>query len=206
MDEVVNTQMLDGTVVCLTKTMNNSILICGLADGVVERRRMSDLSLISWAMVSFQSKRIVELKDGTFMIGGCYGNLERWDECLERPLTTFSGHSMEITKIIELNSTGVIVAGACDRTFRMWTASGECFRTVSIKPPDPSKLCCYSLVKLSSDAFATATGKQIHVWNDKGGCIETLELDKIVSTINKIGYSLVAFSYQAKQISVWRLK
>jgi len=196
---VVKSCKLPSSTFWMTRTNDNSSFICGL-DRIVEKRRMSDLGLIRKVNLAFQSYCSCILEDGTVVMGGSGGKIERWDENLEQLLTTFSDHSEWIHNVIALNNNeGTILIAIAYGGLRMWRASGECFRTISLPQID-----YFDLVKLSPDKFATASGKQIQVHNDNGDCIETINHPEKISIMIRVGHSLVTFS--SSRISVWQLK
>src|SRR5207245_2793411 len=118
---------------CLLKTKEKSRFVCGLGNGTVELRRVSDLGVLSSFKIHRESEAvesICELEDGSF-VSAAENTMKRWDD-KGRVLQTFFGHSHSIYRVIELNRD-VIVSASKDTTVRMWRVStGECLRTLTL--------------------------------------------------------------------------
>ena len=119
--ECLDTLQMSGSVHSLLKTKEKTRFVCGLTNGRVEMRQVSDLGLIS----SFDLhgrfdaiKSICELEDGSF-VSASYKMMKGWDE-KGTVLQTFSGHSAYIKSVIELNRD-VVVSASLDKTLKMWS-------------------------------------------------------------------------------------
>lgn len=134
-------------------------------------RRVSDLGVIITLKLHRRMDRLwslCELRDGSF-VTAAGKNLKRWDE-KGTTLQTFSGHSEDVRKVIELKSD-VIVSGSEDFTVKMWRVStGECLRTLSVCMDH-----VHGLVRVNDGLFVGGywTNENVVVWDEMGNCIET---------------------------------
>jgi len=179
--ECLHTVSLYSTALSLLERKNGLALICGLAVGVVEVRRMTDLIRISTIKLGGSIQDICELEDGT-LIAAAKKKLQRWD-MMGTMLQTFKGHSKVITKVIELKKD-VIVSASIDKSVKMWRVStGECLHTLT-----QHKSNVYGLVRLKDGYFASGSRDQtIRVWDENGNCITTYQTECVVAAMTRLG-------------------
>jgi len=178
--DVLDKISVESEVWSMLKTRNDLSLICGLKNGWIQVRRLSDLELVSsfeiHAGTAPQSwiKCICELKDGTFVSGAADNKLKRWDSKGGNVLQTFTGHSAAINKVISLKSN-LIVSASGDKSIKIWSvSSGDCLHTLNSQHTD----YVYGLVKLKNGHFASGSkDKTIVVWDHNGACIATYHTD-----------------------------
>jgi len=165
------------------KTKDKTRVLCGLADGRVEIRRVSDLGLTSSFKIHNGEGgiwKICELEDGSF-VSAEWKTMKRWDET-GTVLQTFSGHSNEIRRLIELKSD-VVVSGSNDKTLKMWKLStGECLRTLSFHNGWVN-----GLEKMKDGVFVSgSTDRKIVVWFEKGNSIETYQSESWITAMTRL--------------------
>jgi len=157
----------------LSKSKDNKRIACGLSDGRIEMRRMSDFGC--WASFHFHSGAVYSLctlEDGSFISGSGDRTMKRWSGEDGVVLQNFSGHRNAISRVIQLKSD-VIVSASLNKVLKIWkVSSGECLHTLSLH----SNLL-YGLVKISDGLFASgAEDESLRVWNERGECIETIAI------------------------------
>jgi len=155
----------------MLKSKDETSFCCGMDNGAVEIRLISDLSLIttfnphSGAVISF-----CELEDGWFVSGSRDTTLKVWD-LSGRVTQTFSGHEGSIHKVIELNRD-TIASGSEDNTIKIWgVSSGECLRTLTFHSRP-----IVGIVKLMGGLYVSVGRNEgvIVVWDEQGNCVEAI--------------------------------
>jgi len=202
----------------MIKTKDNERLVCGLNNGAVEVRRLSDLGLVSYFKLHFDRINcICELQDGSLVSGSDknagrvlkqqrgeekYETLKRWNDD-GTIVQTYAGHQHGVTHVIELNRN-VIVSG-CQSEIKTWSvASGECLHTLD----NHIVGWVASLVKLSDSMFAGGiSDKTITVWNDNGERVETIRINGTPVAMTKLGDGFLLIGYQGQGVlQIRRLK
>jgi len=171
--ECINTLKIGSGVYCMLKTKTKLRFVCGLGNGMIEIRRVSDLVLLSSFNIHSDTVYCVcELKDGSFVSGANDYMLSRWNDC-GKILQVFPGHTDGVYKVIKLKNN-IVVSAAGDRTLKLWKlSSGECLHTSDLHTND---IC--GLIKISDDKFISGSSDQtIRIWDDKGDCIETIRTE-----------------------------
>jgi len=178
----LSTLLMFSAVWSLLKKKSKSSFVCGMENGTIEIRRLSDLGLLSsFKMHSREIFSICELEDGSFVSGSHDKLLKRWDET-GRVVQTFSGHSHWIYKVIELKND-IIVSASEDKTVKMWrVSSGECVRTLT------QSHRVYGLVKLNDRMFVSGSrkDKSMVVWDHHGFCIETHKAGSFITAMTRL--------------------
>jgi len=146
-----------------SSTTTSSFIVCGLCHGMIELRRMDDLSLISTLDFHYPEPvyQIRELADGCFVSSARDNTLKSWDAVKGTLLQTFLGHSAPIRRLIVL-SYDRVVSASDDNTIRIWKAStGEC---LYISP------CTYKscLAKLNDKTFMSDIDNKLVFLDERG--------------------------------------
>jgi len=198
-------QVTDGEAVsCMLKTKEGSRFLCGLSDGSIETRRLSDLGLL--CSLKIHNKRVwclCELEDGSFVsVAGT--KMKRWkvyDTQAGKVVQTYSGHQHFVNRVIELKRD-LIVSASDDCTVKMWRVStGNCLRTLTLHSGWVGEL-----MKIKDHGLfvsGSCSDETIVVWDERGDCIETHKCKGGISamTILRDG-SIVAASQML--IEIWR--
>jgi len=188
--QCLKTLELDVSISRVVKTKNNSCLICGFFDGVVQMRGTTDLELLS----SFKPHSAViwsicELKDGSFVSGSDDGMVKRWNEAGE-VLQSFPGDS-DWSSLLELRPNIIVMITSHCYSMRVQNLStGEC---ICIRNAHSDFVC--GLVKIAEDKFLSASfDKKIKVWNEQGNCIETIKWGDSITAIARHRDTIVTAS------------
>jgi len=198
--ECLRTINIDGgSVRNMAITKDESKVLCGVSNGLIELRTASDLGHI--CTIDIHDRHSInwccELEDGSF-VSCAYTTMKRWKED-GKVIQTFAGGAY-ITRVIELdNDTLVTTSGGKEVT--IWKAStGECLRTL-----EQHHIGRTRLVKLSRNKFVTRGNDLLRVWNDEGCCIETISLESICA-MARVGNHFVTVRYPTEGFSVRRLR
>jgi len=197
--ECTNTDSVGARVYHMVKSRNESFFVCGLSDGHVQMRRLSDLSCISSFKIHLNGvSTICELAGGTY-VSAEYDSTEikRWNK-KGRVIRTYSGHKDWIFKLIELRRN--VIVSIADNIVNIWKASsGECLRTISLHR-------IFGLVKLSEENFVTLHHgvSRINVWDGNGNQVESIQTNHSTQTVTRFGDTIV--SANQNQLKMWRLK
>jgi len=161
-------------------------LVCGLYNGTVEIRRVSDLELLSSFLLEHHACYAIlcvcELEDGSFVSGSADQTLKNWDGTGKR-LHTFIGHSKGVNRVIELKRD-VIVSASNDSTVKIWRVStGECLKTLTIHSSS-----VYGLEKVKNGMFVSGSQSPglMVVWDGNGVCIETHRSEHLIRAMTKL--------------------
>jgi len=146
------------TVLCLIKSKDNSRIVCGKADAVIEIRRANNLSIISSIEPHFGSDVhcICELDDGTFVSEFSRGMMKRWDRD-GNAIQLFSGSTLTVDRVIELQRD-IIVISSWDKKVTILKVSTE-QRLHELQ----LSVAIDGLVKLSEDKFVTGSKDGIDI-------------------------------------------
>jgi len=168
--ECLKTVVTTAPVCCMIKTKCGTMLVCGMQNGTVQCRSLSDIDgFISFLLHSREVKNICELEDGSFVTSSMDYTLKRWEVTTGAVLRTFEGHKEWVYRLMELKSD--VIVGATGERLRMWQVStGMLLRTMNLHSNG-----VFALIKLSKGMFASGSiDKTVRVWNDKGNCIQTI--------------------------------
>jgi len=134
--ECLTSLELDSIILCLMITKDKSRLVCGMQNGYVEMRRVSDLGLISCLEIHFyKTDSICELEDGSFISASYCDSMKWWEE--RQKIQTFPvGDPMlhgrdqlqELT-LLKLSDSQFVI-GSQDKTIQVWNSKGECIETL----------------------------------------------------------------------------
>jgi len=103
----------------LLRTKSKSTIVCGLLDGTVEMRRVSDLSLLSSFQVHSSAVLcLCELEDGSF-VSGAGTTLLVWDETGTPLHSHNTEHECFTSRIIEMKRG--IIASAVATKVKLWS-------------------------------------------------------------------------------------
>jgi len=98
-----------------------NVLMCGLSNGKVELRKLSDIQIVLASTTLHKDYRVncfCELEDGSFVSGSHDTTMKRWTLEDGKVLGTFSGHCDAVKSIIELKDN-IIVSASDDETLKM---------------------------------------------------------------------------------------
>jgi len=181
-----------------------STLLCGHWTGYVEKRRLSDLSLLSTYRIHAGGVLcMLELEDGTIVTGSGDATVRRWNCETGNTLQTFVGHIRSIVRVIELgsldeNNRDVIVSASDDDTVRMWKIStGESLRILS-------KSGMSGLISLKRGCFLSASLHTVVLRNQKGDKIATYNLAESIATMTKLRDGSIVTSSKLGRIDLWK--
>jgi len=182
-------------VFCLIKTKCKTRFVCGLLDGSIQIRRISDLSVITTFRLHDNTVTCMcELDDGTFVTGSADNTMKRWNDQKET-LQSFSKHPEVVMTVMKLNRD-VIVSTSCNTVYIWAVSTGECLHTLTLHTE-----LVFGLVKLSIDMFVTGSwDKTLRVWSDSGVCVETIESEHEIMAMARVGDVIVTSNANTMEI------
>jgi len=173
----------------LLRSKKSSIIVCGLWNGVIELRKVGDLSIIrNTSQHSAAVLSVCELEDGTFVSASGSDALKRWDS-YGTTLTCFKGSSPLFKKVIELKSN-IVASVSTNKCLKLWHASkGQCIHT---------KEGSYSngLLKLSSSFMCASEYNKMVVMNDRGDPVASYVSDNPIQAMLRLRNGSILFANQ----------
>jgi len=191
---------------CLTRTKDKTRLVSGHANGWIDIRRSSDLTLEStfrrhWAAINC----ICELtSDGSFVTGSNDGTLVRWNPRTGGSLIqVFSGHADPVCRVVELRHNIFVSATRRHSTIESWDLStGGRLKTWTSHSSD---LC--GLETVSSEEgdvlVSVSVDRTMRVWSERGDLLQSLELIRKPMAMTKLparGDSIVTVDSQCMEV------
>jgi len=171
-------------------TRDKSRIVCGMQNGCVEMRRVSDLGLISCLEIHpYETDCICELEDGSFISASYCDTMKWWDEeggesqiFPKYPSSVYSLLALNSDTLLAITEEGLSIWDVLDVSYGEYRCTSEINFESSI----------YALLKLSDTQFVTGSrDKTIQVWNSKGECIETIYTDDEIDGMARVGDSII---------------
>jgi len=162
---------MDGVNKLLITKKNDPHLICGLYNGRVEARRLSDLRTVASIRLISYITCMVELEDGTLLLSTSK-ELKRWDR--SQGTVRAIPNSIPIVRMIELRPNVIVSVTDSSKAIKIWRlTTSECLHYLTKHKSD-----VIGLEKLKTGYFVTALRDEtIRVWDESGVNVATYQTD-----------------------------
>jgi len=164
----------------LLKTKDNTTLISGTEDGLIEMRRLSDFQVVHSVHVGGFAVVLCGLGDGTIILHKpAKKELQRWDLKASTMVQSFNAVEPVVMSAIELNSD-VIVSSSINYVSVWRVSTGERLHRLEQRGH------VRTLLKLTDRHFASAGGdKTIRLWDEDGNNFAMYQTEKEVRWVGK---------------------